>query len=720
MRRTVSRGVRREHLATDNQGGLWFARSNGLARLQIDSRYALHGALDGARAFLRRGERLYVARLGGVGWRDDATGGVRAVAGFPAGPTMLFAVGERVFGTGQYLREILPDDRAVVALELPFNSVTPLGRTPGMFVGTGVAGLRLLHFDGAGWHDRGLVTGVRGSVRYAFEDRAGDVWAVGYQGSGSWRVDFRAGVDVGAPAEYFDAARGLPFLRARDEVQPIELGDRTVVSRSGALLRYDRAAGRFVREDRLADAPAFRFAAAPGTDGDRWWYADSPAPQIVHAVPAAENRWRVETLAAGPLRGFVPTALHYDPPTRTVWIGSRGGPSVTVDPAWRPTQTPVPLRAGVRRLTTAAGELLWADAGGPASAAESPASGSALALDATRTSLRFAFAAPAFGPDYRGVFRTVFRTRLDGLEDEWTPWSATPWREFSRLPFGDFVFRVQARDIDGRESTVGALAFVIAAPWWRTGWFVVLGGAAGIGAIAATGRWLATRALRRRVQLLEAQSAVERERLRLARDLHDEVGSGLGRVILFAEEAERVKTDPEKLQASLGRVRSSTQDLVQHAREIVWAVSPQNDTLASVIDRFGHYAAETLGAAGIACAVVRPEANTVPPTMLGAEVRHSLFLALKEAVHNCVKYSGAKTAELRLTVADGEFTLVLRDHGRGFAAGEIRGSGYGTASIMARAKVLGGIAEITSEVGQGTTVMLRVPLAGPRGAVGNG
>jgi signal transduction histidine kinase len=636
-----------------------------------------------------------------------------------AGPSTLFAVGGRVFGTGQYLREILPDDRAVVALELPFNSVTPSGKTPGAFLGTGVAGLRLLQFDSAGWHDRGLVTGVRGSLRYAVEDRAGDVWAVGYHGSGAWRVDFRAGAHVAAPAEYFDAARGLPFLRGRDGILPLELGDRMVVSRSGALLRYERAAGRFVREDRLGDAPAFRIAAAPGPDGDHWWYADSPAPQIVHLVPAAENRWRVETMAAGPLQGLVPTALHYDPPTRTVWIGSRNGPSVTVDPAWRPAQTPAPLRAGVRRLATAAGELLWADAGGAAGRAESPAPGSALALDAARTSLRFEFAAPAFGADYRGVVRTVFRTRLDGLEDDWTPWSATAWREFSRLPFGDFVFRVQARDIDGRESKVGELAFVIAPPWWRTGWFVVLGGAVGIGAIAGTGRWLATRALRRRVQLLEAQSAVERERLRLARDLHDEVGSGLGRVILFAEEAERVKTDPEKLQASLGRVRTSAQDLVQHAREIVWAVSPQNDTLASVLDRFGHYTVETLGAAGIACAVVRPEADAIPPVMLGAEVRHSLFLALKEAVHNCVKYSAAKTAELRLTVAGGEFAMVLRDHGRGFAAGEVRGSGYGTASIMARAKVLGGSAEITSEVGQGTTVMLRVPLAGPRGAVGN-
>jgi signal transduction histidine kinase len=181
-------------------------------------------------------------------------------------------------------------------------------------------------------------------------------------------------------------------------------------------------------------------------------------------------------------------------------------------------------------------------------------------------------------------------------------------------------------------------------------------------------------------------------------------------VSLFAGEARRNKSDPAQLDASLDRVRDSAQTLVQHARQIVWAVSPQHDTLQSVIERFGDYVDETLRAAGIACRLELPAPDQIPGVMLGSEVRHSLFLAVKEAVHNCVKYSEAKTAEFRLEIAGGDFVITLRDHGRGFAAGERRGSGHGTKNLVARAEALGGSGEIVSAPGQGTTVRLRVPL----------
>jgi signal transduction histidine kinase len=216
--------------------------------------------------------------------------------------------------------------------------------------------------------------------------------------------------------------------------------------------------------------------------------------------------------------------------------------------------------------------------------------------------------------------------------------------------------------------------------------------------------------LKRRVALLEAQSAVQRERLRLARDLHDEVGSGLGRVVLFAGEARRKQDDPAALAAALDRVRDSAQELVQHAREIVWAVSPQHDALDHVVERLGDYADETLRAAGIACRLETPPPDQLASIALGSEARHNLFLAVKEAVHNCVKYSGAKTAEFRLEVVGSDFVITLRDHGSGFAPGERRGTGHGIRNIQARVQALGGTAAVTSAVGEGTTVLLRVPL----------
>jgi signal transduction histidine kinase len=195
------------------------------------------------------------------------------------------------------------------------------------------------------------------------------------------------------------------------------------------------------------------------------------------------------------------------------------------------------------------------------------------------------------------------------------------------------------------------------------------------------------------------------------------VGSGLGRVILFAGEARRYQADAVQLESALDRVRDTAQELVQHAREIVWAVSPQHDTLASVIERLGDYAEETLRAAGIACRVDAAGGADLPVVMLGSEARHSLFLALKEAVHNCVKYSGAKTAEFRLHVAEQHLVVTLCDHGRGFSPGEKQGTGHGLVNIAARAEAFHGEATVTSEVGKGTTVTLRVPLGGKPAAV---
>ncbi len=698
------------HLAPDDQGGLWLAHVNQVTRLQIESRFSVQTSLDSARAFLRRGNRLYIAHFNGVSWRDDTTGDLHPIAGFPTGPGGLVSIGERIFATGQYLREITDDDRAVVALPFQFNHLTDVPRHPGTFVGASVRGLRLLGYDGAKWRDDGLLPGVPASVESVVPDESGFVWAAGYRGAGSWRVEFQSGPNLDVGVAYLDPACGLPFARGTDFATFWTLGKETITFRGGKVLRYDRAARRFVPEDRIDNLPLFnRAVVTSGDAGDQWWFVDTPAPLLIHIARTAENRWRADALPAGPLRGLGASRLYYDSPSKILWLGGRE-PPVTVDPAWRPEQPPSPLRAVIRTISTAAGEMLF---GGGAPGVVPHAGDQRLRIDATRNSLRFSFAAPVFTPDYHGNIRTEYRSRLEGLEPGWSQWSATPWREFTDLPYRNFVFHVQARDVEGRESTIGTIAFSVLPPWWRTWWFMGLVGASSVAGIAGVSRWFATRALQRRVQLLESQSAVERERLRLARDLHDEVGSGLGRVILFVGEAARAKAEPEKLEASLARVRGAAQELVQHARQIVWAVSPQHDTLASVIERFGNYTVETLRAADIACAVDLPDVEKIPPIMLGAEVRHSLFLAVKEAVHNCVKYSETKTAELRLAIAGDEFVIMLRDHGRGFVVGEKLGSGHGTVNIIARAKVLGGRAEISSEVGQGTTVEMRVPLNRP-------
>lgn len=160
----------------------------------------------------------------------------------------------------------------------------------------------------------------------------------------------------------------------------------------------------------------------------------------------------------------------------------------------------------VRRVETAGRELIF---GG----ATDPAFNSKVPLASARTSLRFTFAAPSFDGDFIGRAQTQYRTRLDGLEAEWTPWSADTVREFSNLPFRALTFRVEARGPDGRIGPPASWAFTIASPWWLTRW--AFGGYAALAVMSVGGvvRWR-THALRRRAAHLESIVATRTEELR--------------------------------------------------------------------------------------------------------------------------------------------------------------------------------------------------------------
>ncbi len=544
-------GSRIDHLATDNQGGLWLARLTGLARLQIDSRFALHGAFDVTREFLRRGDRLYLSHYQGAAWRDDATGRFHSATGLPSGLKTLLRVGDRLFGTGQFLYEITAPGRAVVALPLALNGLIPVRQAPGWFAGAGVAGLSLLRFDAAGWHHLGLVSGVDGSVTGVHQDADGSVWAVGYPGSGSWRVDFNAGVNLSAPVEFLPESRTVPTALDAPQSRALrltgieeglrDLRDPAFLARAAASAE-PAAASSNVRIARfLAVEKQRRTGAAPDT-----------APRAPVAPAAAPAGPSAPPLDHGPLATLVPNAVYADAPTRTLWVGNQGA-LLSIDPTWRPAQPPAPFPAHVRRLATAAGELLWAHA--PFGAADSPATPpAAVTLDATRNSLRFTFAAPVFAPDYRGVSRLLYRTRLAGLEHTWSPWSPTPWREFTNLPYRDFVFHVQARDLDQRESTVGTLAVSLTPPWFLRRWAFAGYALATLASLVAFFRHR-TRALRLRNERLEA--LVARRTADLARsnaDLADTNATLAGRNTELAR-LHRLELD-EKISARLAEEKA--------------------------------------------------------------------------------------------------------------------------------------------------------------------
>jgi signal transduction histidine kinase len=228
--------------------------------------------------------------------------------------------------------------------------------------------------------------------------------------------------------------------------------------------------------------------------------------------------------------------------------------------------------------------------------------------------------------------------------------------------------------------------------------------------------------MRRKMERLEQQRALERERARIAKDIHDDLGASLTRIILLSQSAKADLETTGNDTGDLDRIFGTARELTRAMDEIVWAVNPTHDTLDSLAGYLGKFAQDYLRAANIRCRLRVP--MQLPPWPLTAEVRHNLFLAVKEALHNVVKHSGASEVSINLTIEQSGFSLAVEDNGRGFdveAANAPDGngsanpdrieSGNGLANMRRRLAEIGGSCEIRSAPQQGTCITFGVGVA---------
>jgi signal transduction histidine kinase len=214
-------------------------------------------------------------------------------------------------------------------------------------------------------------------------------------------------------------------------------------------------------------------------------------------------------------------------------------------------------------------------------------------------------------------------------------------------------------------------------------------------------------------QTAERHREIEQERARLAHDLHDELGAGLTEVNMLTTLVKSPTTSLQERDRYLGQLNQTARRMVGELDEIVWAVNPRNDTLASLAAYFGSYAQHLLEIASVSCGLdIAPETPAHP---LAPKFRQEIFLAFKEALTNIVRHAGATKVWLRIAVADAptgpKYLMVeVSDDGRGFNP-ETRTAGHdGIANMHERLKSLSGVCEITSDAKTGTTVRFRAPL----------
>ncbi len=301
-----------------------------------------------------------------------------------------------------------------------------------------------------------------------------------------------------------------------------------------------------------------------------------------------------------------------------------------------------------------------------------------------------------------------FRYRLEGLDSDWSEPSTLRSVSYPRLPAGDYRFVVTACNNAGVWNPNGAaLRFTVRPFFWQTWWFRLAAVGGFTAGLIALVRYLSFRSLQRKLERLERETALQKERARIAKDIHDDLGASLTQITLLGELAQHDLTAPEKLGEHITKIAGTARRGVKSLEEIVWAVNPRNDTLAHLLDYVGQFAVDFLRAGDIRCRIDFPEQP--PARNLPAEVRHNVFLAVKEALNNIVKHSRASEVWLRVIVTDAALRLSVEDNGRGFACAPNDAWADGLRNMRQRMAEIGGACEIESQPGAGARITLTTP-----------
>ncbi len=310
-----------------------------------------------------------------------------------------------------------------------------------------------------------------------------------------------------------------------------------------------------------------------------------------------------------------------------------------------------------------------------------------------------------------------FRYRLDGLDTDWLEAGTRRTAIYNYLPPGDYRFRVAACNGDGVWSGGDSgLGLIVLRHVWQTWWFITTAGISLMVLVAGAARIVGKEKLHRRLKRLEQERALERERTRIAQDLHDEMGAKLCRISFLSEHARRGDLPPEELKDQIASISDASREVLHSLDEIVWAVNPQNDTLEHVASYIGQYAQEYFQMTGIHCELDIP--TQLPPHPLSSQMRHHLFLATHEAFTNILKHAGATQARVSMDYADGEFAINISDDGKGFDSPgseskpepPAAGSGDGLNNMCQRLADIGGRCLIKSSRGRGTNIRFVIEL----------
>ena len=303
--------------------------------------------------------------------------------------------------------------------------------------------------------------------------------------------------------------------------------------------------------------------------------------------------------------------------------------------------------------------------------------------------------------------RDEFSYRLIGSDTAWTLAGNEERILFNSLDPGAYSFEVKARTDGSAWGATTSVGFTILPPFWATWWFRIL-----VVLAIACAAWLVFRAvlhrrLRKQRERLERERAVLEERIRIARDLHDDLGSGLASIGMESELAVMEAADTVAREA-FKRVSESARNVSDDMRRIIWAMGSGQESLGDLLAYVRGFAGEMLDQAGVELDF-KHEVND-PQRLLTVEQRKHLVLFTKEALHNVVRHADATVVAFTAHQRNGQVHWSISDNGTGYDQRTRDGMGTGTISMKERAQQLNAELKVDSAPGEGTSITLRIPI----------
>lgn len=709
----------------DQEGSVWLAMTNGLARFEPQTPFKRYDAANGIESAVfdikRHKGIIYAGTQLGSFYLDPLAetspeGLSRAFKPIEEITTYTYVLQEEdgilLAGTDRGVYEIT--DKKARRVEARWPRVYGFHRGvkhPERVYVALLNGISMMLKENGHWEHYRRIQKVDEEI-IAIAGDANDLLWLGTPSNGVLRVEVEPPSDANdnfyvALSKRFGEESGLPSGR----IEPENIGERIVFSTAEGVFEFDASTEKFIvaagfsQEGRTAEAVS---DVADGADQTIWMTGMSGSSLFARHV-SLEDEVVHPALQRIVDLGQV-SCVYPEVNSKQVWFG--GAEGIATFHSNAASLPEADFSTLIRRVIINGDSILYY---GNGATRQEP-------LQYSENALRFEYSATSFyDPE-----QLSFRYMLEGFDPDWSSWTKEHRKDYTNIPEGDYTFRVEAKNLFGSTSQNEGFTIRILPPWYRSWWAYLLYGLAMVAGLFFFTRSQVNKSQRRaeetlqrekerarlqeatlRAENAEAQKEIEKEQIRsrIASDLHDEIGSNLSSISVISQMLQKKQQIGEKERDRLTMIQGISQQTANSMRDIVWFVNPVNDRLDRLFAKMRETANTMLEAHEFEFNL--QDYDWTRETDLN--FRRNLFLVYKEALQNVVKHSQATKVNIDISTDDANFFLFIRDDGQGFQV-STDSTGSGMSNFQKRAAEVGGTISVDSEEGKGTVISLTVPL----------